>query len=157
MKRGRCSGGVERNRRAYKPPLLSLIGFLIFMSTPDFTSSPILVAALAITMISLDNAIPYIPPAPSCSSCSNRSCSSLDVQTASLDTFHLQNDFMAWTTMAMPILSIDLTTIPDSEPERRSSLGHKTCPIDPDSLPEMGDTGNAGRSRCQCLNGDDHI
>ncbi|MCJ1368292.1 hypothetical protein MMC16_007434 [Acarospora aff. strigata] len=45
--------------------------------------------------------------------------------------------------MAMPILSIDLTTIPDSEPERRSSLGHKTCPIDPDSLPEMGDTGNA--------------
>lgn len=157
MKRGRRSGGVERNWRAYKPPLLSLMGFLIFMSTLDFASSPILVEALAITMISLDNAIPYIPPAPSCSSRSNKSSSSLDVQTASSDAFHLQNDFMALATMAMPILSIDLSTIPDSEPERRSSPGHKTCPIDPDSLPEMGDTGNAGRSRCQCPNGDDRI
>ncbi len=110
-------------------------------------------------MISLDYAIPYVPPAPDRTPRSKKTFSSFKVQAASSDAIDLQYDFnLGLAAMPMPIQSIDSidrSSIPDSESERHSQPAHKTFSTNSDSLPKMRDSGYAGKSGCAYWNGDD--
>lgn len=106
-------------------------------------------------MISLNNVISYISSALNCSLHSKKTCSFFNVQTASSDTIHLLNDFMALTTIKMPIVFIDMLSVSDSESKRCSVLMHKTFFSDSDSLSKMRNTENASMFRCHYQNVDD--